>query len=130
MNQDLFGPLPLPDLDTIQVEDAHAKWPRSLAEMVDVATLALKAEGERAPELARRVLSAIAHYHGGRMFYLPTGDAIERAIRDTRLWQEYHGRPEDIARFVSETGLTEQAVYRILAEQRKLHREKTQGKLF
>jgi Mor family transcriptional regulator len=127
----MFDDLPVPtDLDAIQVDEPSARWPQSLADMVDVAAQALAAEGDRAQGLARQVLYALAKYHGGRQFYLPTGDALDRAIRDTRLWQEYTGRPEDIARFVRETGLTEQAVYRILAEQRRLHRDRTQAKLF
>lgn len=130
MTEELFSDLPLPDLEAIQTEDVRGKWPKTMAEMVDVAVAALKDQGDDAPRLARNVIAALAKYHGGRMWYLPCGKSLEQAIRDTRMWQEYSGRPEDIARFVLETGLTEQAVYRILAEQRKLHRDRIQSKLF
>lgn len=63
------------------------------------------------------------------MFYLPTGEALDRALRDNRMWREYRGRPGQIEQFMREENLTQQAVYRILAEQRELHVGKAQGKL-
>lgn len=128
----LFDDLPLPALDAIQTEAVRDKWPRALAEMVTIATVALKGQAikdQDAGALARAVVYGWAKYQGGRMFYLPTGDTLDRALRDARLWAEYSGRPEDITRFMRETGLTEQAVYRILAEQRRLYRDKIQGQL-
>lgn len=132
MTQELFADLPLPDLSDIAADQVKSAWPKSLATMVDIAADALARSGEpeaRAVDLSITVLAALARYHGGRMFYLPTGDTLDIALRNNRLWREYKGRPEDVDRFMRETGLTQQAVYRILADQRALHVGKAQGRL-
>lgn len=130
---DLFPDLPFPDLADIDAGEVKSAWPRSLAAMVDVVVAALARRGEpeeRALELAVCALGAISRYHGGRMTYLPTGEALDRALRDNRMWLGYKGRREDIERMMREEKLTEQHVYRILAEQRALHLAKVQGALF
>lgn len=132
---DLFPDAPIPADPLGGLDDAEIirRWPKSLAEMSDVAIDALQRDGLDEPAATRQalvVLAALSRYHGGRMFYLPTGDSLERAIRDNRLWKAYDGKPETVTRLAREESLTEVAVYRVLAEQRALHVAKVQSKLF
>ena len=63
-------------LDQIPVAELTAKWPKALAELVDVLASEL-GRGGMAPDLARaqaRKLALVqAHYMGGRAYYIPTG---------------------------------------------------------
>lgn len=132
MNNELFDDLPLPDLDSLQPDEIKSAWPVALADMLDVSVAACKRAGEseaRALELAIATLDALSRYMGGRQYYLPTSDALDRALRDNKMWRDYSGRTEDIERFAAQYRLTPIAVYRILAEQRAIHTRKRQGRL-
>lgn len=132
MTMELFADLPLPDLSSLDVEDIKRAWPQSLADMFDIAVEALQQSGEppeRASQNAIAVITALSRYHGGRMFYLPIGDGLEKALRDNKIYREYKGTREDIYRIVRQENIAEQTVYRILKEQLALHRGKVQGKL-
>lgn len=106
-------------------------WPKSLADMLDVAMAALERGGltpDLAGEYARRVMLAIAKFHGGLSWYLPAGDDIERAMRDDRIFRD-SGRvsPQEIAR---REDISLQRVYQIVAEQMALRRKALQPELF
>lgn len=34
----------------------------------------------------------MAHYFGGKSFYLPAGDKIKEALRDAQIYQEFNGK--------------------------------------
>lgn len=108
----------------------HA-WPQALADMVSVVAAAYRREGqdgESAREQAFTAVRALAHYHGGRMFYLPKGESLDRAIRDRRIFEEMGKRSaKDLA---VAHGLTEQRVYEIHREQRMLFQQRIQRDLF
>lgn len=99
--------------------------------MLDVMSQALRAElpEAQAQQYATRALAALARYHGGRMYYLPKGEALERALRDRDIYQRYTHRRESILELVEAYGLTEQHIYRIIAEQRALHVRRVQHAL-
>lgn len=107
------------------MEQAHkSKWPKALREMAEVVTAAFKQAGK--PEQAAQAdaftaMKALAHYFGGRMFYLPTGKTLDLGLRDEKIWSEFNG--SNVAELSKRYNLTEQAVYRILAAQRKARRE-------
>ena len=132
MTIDLFDDLPMPDpLDPrlqVEIEDA---WPQLLLDMLLVVQAAytdIGAQPEQARELAFVAMRALAHYHGGRTFYLPRGDKLEQALRDVRMWDEFNGK--NIGELCTRYKLTEQRVYQVLAEQRALRQRKIQPALF
>ena len=134
MSRDLFETDALPDdvLEHLDDPDIRARWPETLASMVDVAAHALMRElgdAGHARRLATAVIYALAKYHGGATFYLPKGDELDCAIRDKKMWDRYDGRRESVLALAKEYRLTEQAVYRILARQRAIHRRRTQPDL-
>lgn len=132
MTIDLFDDLPMPDpLDprlSVEIEDA---WPQLLLDMLLVVQAAYVDAGaklEQARELAFVAMRALAHYHGGRTFYLPRGETLEQAIRNVRMWDEFNGK--NIGELCTRYKLTEQRVYQVLAEQRTLRSRKIQPALF
>lgn len=100
------------------------RWPKQLNDFVDVlqAEFGRVVEQERAAELAGVGVLALARYCGGRMFYLPRGQAADQAVRDRRIFSDYDGKRDTVVVFAKRYGLTEQQVYSILERQRKLNR--------
>lgn len=114
------------------------RCPRQMAEITDLLADELaKSRPELGPEQARalagRQMARLAREFGGGNFYLPKGDALERALRDLRLWSDFDGTiagPGGVETLARREGLTTIHVYRILAVQRDLHRARVQGDLF
>jgi Mor family transcriptional regulator len=114
------------------------RWPRQMAELTDLLVDELRRAGAEhdtaaARRLAGRLMARIAREFGGSSLYLPKADALERTLRDARLWAEFDGTvdgPGGVAVLARREGLTTIHVYRILAVQRGLHRRAVQGALF
>jgi len=113
---------PPPDLADI----ARDRWPAELVTMLDVAAHAL-AEAfpkEQAENAAIIAVASIAHYYGGRMFYLPKGKRLEIALRDREIYHQYQHTRGSIVELAEKHDMTEQAIYRIVSQQRALHTKK------
>lgn len=118
-------------LDQIPVTELTAKWPKALAELVDVLACEL-GRGGMAPDIARaqaRKLALVqAHYMGGRAYYIPTGDHLKAALRDRAIWDEFNGRNIDL--LARKHGLSVPQIYAVVAEQRQLSRSRSQLDMF
>jgi len=126
---DMFG-LPDEPLPLDEAELRHA-WPQSLVDMLDVVAAAHARKGvdpAQARDYAFTALAALAEYHGGRMWYLPFGDGLALALRNKRIWHAFRG--DNVHELSREYDLSEMAIYKILAEQRALHRRRVQPDLF
>ena len=114
------------------------RWPRQMAEITDLLVDELEKstpplEPPAARRLAGRLMARLATEFGGSSLYLPKADALERTLRDARLWAEFDGTvdgPGGVHVLARREGLTTIHVYRILAVQRGLHRRSVQGDLF
>lgn len=131
---DLFQDDPIPDdvLDHLDDPQVKERWPRDLAAMLDVleSELGRQVHDEtQARRLAAVAITALAEYHGGRMFYLPKGKGLALAIRDKQMWDSYRCNRDDVQRLAAVHGLTEQQVYTILRRQRAIHRRRIQPDL-
>lgn len=133
MDPDLFENEPLPDdvLDHVDDPEVRDRWPRKLVEVYDVVVAVLRRDVDdaQAAQMATRVIDALAHHHGGRQWYMPTGEKLRLALRDKQIWDRFDGSPETIARLCREYRLTQQMIYKILREQRALHRKRVQPEL-
>ena len=119
------------------VDDAH-RWPRQMAEWTDL--LADELEQGRsglappaARALAARLIARLAREFGGGSVYVPKGDALERGLRDLRIWAEFDGTvagPGGIETLARRERLAIQTVYRIMKAQRDRHRRRVQPDLF
>ena len=131
-DRDLFGDdVPDDALEHMMSPEVRAKWPKALANLVDVVEAAHRRAGDD-KDLARDrafiTVRALSRYAGGRQLYMPKGDVLERALRDREIWERHRGNNvDDLAEAY---GLTVVQVYSILAEQRALHRQRMQPSLF
>ena len=131
-DRDLFGDdVPDDALEHMMSPEVRAKWPKALANLVDVVEAAHRRAGDD-KDLARDrafiTVRALSRYAGGRQLYMPKGDVLERALRDREIWERHRGNNvDDLAEAY---GLTVVQVYSILAEQRALHRQRMQPPLF
>lgn len=132
-NRDLFEGEPLAfdaDLAELPAEIEHV-WPKLLVDMLDVASAGLVDAGAseaRARETAVIVLRSLARYHGGRSAYLPTGDALEEALKHYRIWRE--SGKLSVRELSEKYGVSEVHIYRIIKRQTRLARARVQPDLF
>lgn len=118
-------------LDQIPAAELTAKWPKALAELVDVLACELGRSGmaaDKALAQARKLALVQAHYMGGRAYYIPTGDHLKAALRDRAIWDEFNGR--NIDQLARKHGLSVPQTYAVVAEQRQLQRSRIQLRLF
>lgn len=123
---DMFG------LDTSQdllagppddVLDDRLKWPEGLAFLAEHTEAALMRLGfDKGPafRLANVVLSSLAFAAGGRVFYLPNGDVLQKAMRDREIWHQFNGR--NVNELADKYKMTAVHVYHILKRQRALNK--------
>lgn len=132
-NRDLFEGEPLAfdaDLAELPAEIEHV-WPKLLVDMLDVASAGLVdagADDARAREIAIIVMRSLARYHGGRSAYLPTGDALDEALKHYRIWKE--SGKVSVRELSEKYGVTEVHIYRIIKRQTRLARARVQRDLF
>jgi Mor family transcriptional regulator len=108
-----------------------SKWAPTLANMVQVLEAHHRRQGRSDPEafeLACQAVLVLAEYFGARVWYLPRGDRLRKALRDARIhWQWQRNMPiEDIA---IEHRISVIHAYRIIEQQRRLHLVKIQPAL-
>lgn len=116
-----------------QIAFDKQRWPRQFAEITgaledELRRLEAPYEPGEARRIACRLTAGIARRCGGTVIYLPTTRSIDRLIRDNWLWAEYDGTvegPRGISALSRETGITTIGIYRILAQQRAIHRRGT-----
>lgn len=113
--------------------EVKKKWPRDLVALMDIFAAALGRMGYEETE-AEKISMTLLHeqsvYCGGRYFYLPKKDALQRAIRDIDIhkdWAENGLQPSDLA---TKYDISVKHVYSILEEQRAYYRKKIQPELF
>ena len=116
------------------VDERHlpdGQWPQMLADFIDVLRHAYGRAGvaeREADRLARLGVLAVSEYLGGRYFYLARGSSLRQALRDDEIWRDFNGR--NISELAAKHDLCERTVYRVLAEQRAMRRNRRQGQLF
>ncbi|MGA5655246.1 Mor transcription activator family protein [Rahnella contaminans] len=93
-NRDEVEPL-LDNLAAIPPDEQEKIWPGTLRDLLAVLVDEMRRAG--LPEsdvfdLAGRLTLALALYMGGRGIYLPAGNRLKMAIRDTLIYSEFNGR--------------------------------------
>jgi Mor family transcriptional regulator len=112
--------------------DHKHRWPKQLADMIDVLADHFQRrrnmEDEDAAAEATQVITVIAHYFGGRLTYIPRDEKLRLALRDNLIWLQFNGR--NILELANRHQLTEVQVYNIIREQRSLHVARVQQDMF
>lgn len=130
-NLDMGFEIPDDALEQLQDPEITKKWPQALTDMLSVIEAAHRHRGDddnTARTLAFIAVRALAHYHGGHIFYLPKGEQIDRALRDREIFECFNGT--NVSELASKYNLNDVRIYKILAEQRKLARDRHQPDLF
>lgn len=118
-------------LDHIPDVELQNRWPSLLVEVIDVMQAELirqKFEEDSAKLTASKLVGVMAHYFGGKSFYLPAGDKIKEALRDVQIYAEFDGK--NIPELIRKYRLSQTTIYAILRQQRALHRKRHQMDLF
>lgn len=130
-NLDMGFEIPDDALEQLSDPEITKKWPQALTDMLSVIEDAHRQRGDddkTARTLAFIAVRALAHYHGGHIFYLPKGEQIGRALRDREIFECFNGT--NVHELARQYNLNDVRIYKILAEQRKLARDRRQPDLF
>lgn len=114
-------------LDQIPSVELENRWPSLLVEVIDVMQAELLRQNfaaDKAKTTASKLVGVMAHYFGGKSFYLPAGDKIKEALRDAQIYQEFNGK--NVPELVKKYRLSESTIYAILRNQRLLQRKRHQ----
>lgn len=118
-------------LDQIPSVELENRWPSLLVEVIDVMQAELLRQNfaeDKAKKTASKLVGVMAHYFGGKSFYLPAGDKIKEALRDAQIYQEFNGK--NVPELIKKYRLSESTIYAILRNQRTLQRKRHQMDLF
>lgn len=132
---DLFG-LPADEamrkaiMESDDGEGGGSKWAKTLVEYVQVLESLYIRQGKSeadAFKLASESVMELATHRGGRVEYLPRGDAIRTALKHAEIYRRCNGRNQQA--LADEFGMNIIQVYRIYRQQRALHVKKVQHSL-
>jgi len=121
-------------LDALSDDDHQwsiLRWPERLQTLYAVVLRQLQGltfDDNHKHRLAVSIITAQAHYLGGRELYLPTNKTLKEALRDLDIFNCWQGN--NIPQLAREHNLTERAIYDILAKQRKIQLKRRQKSLF
>lgn len=113
--------------------EVRKKWPKDLAALIEIYGGELSRLGydsSEAQHISYRLLAAQSMYCGGRYFYLPKKDALEKAVRDIELHKDWADRCMPVSELSAKYKISAQHVYRIIDEQRAYYQKRIQPELF
>lgn len=84
--------------------------------------------GEQAKRLAFNQVKRLAMTYGSNTLYMPGLKKLDNAIRDRNIYKEFNGK--NIYHLTQKYKLCDRKIRQIIAEQRQLHIEIAQAKLF
>lgn len=119
-------------LDDIPDDELKKNWPGTLRDLVDVISAELHRQGiepAQAGMLARKVAAAQAGYMGGRSYYLPVGESLFTELRNNEIFSRW-SQGEKIETLRRHYQMSETQIYSVIRNQRRLHQERTQPRLF
>lgn len=102
-----------------------SRWEGTIKEMVEIAEAELAqrlGDAELAAGLARYVVFAICNTMGGAVTYLPRGDSLKKALRDSALFRDWRHNGMDVHALIRKYDIASPTVYEIINRQRALHR--------
>ena len=113
-------------------EQAKLKWPETLATLIALFDLEGRRQGldeAQAKKVSHAMVYTFATYCGGRYAYVPKADALDKAIRDVRLYKDWHDNNAEIDTLAVKYKLTAKQVYKVINDQRKYHISRIQPSL-
>ncbi len=128
-NLDMFGvsELSMDDVDSILTEEETERWPEAVRQMYDVFKEELRKAGVD-EGIAINLISATCQNFGGMQFYLGRGTALERHLRNLRIWHDFTG--DNVPELIKKYDVSYSQVYRLIAMMRKREHKSRQPSLF
>lgn len=125
---DMFGEDTALDQDKAleQLDPRTYRWEGTVRDMFDAVCLAMRKQGVDAgsvDRLAPPIVLQLCDTIGGQVGYVPRGEAVRRAMRDARLFDDWRVRGKKPPQLAVDYKLAVQTVYEIIARQRALHRQ-------
>jgi Mor family transcriptional regulator len=118
------------NLSLIPADEQDKIWGHTLRDLLAVMISEMKRAGlpdSQVYELASKLTLAIAIYMGGQQIYLPAGNRLKIAIRDTLIYAEFNGR--NLKHLCKKYRLAQTALYGVLKSQRTAYVRRKQYNL-
>lgn len=118
------------NLSQLTHDEQERIWVGTLRDLLAVMTTEMKRAGlcdKQSCDLSGKLTLAIALYMGGQGFYLPAGNRLKTAIRDTLIYAEFNGR--NLKYLCKKYRLAQTALYGILKHQKRAYTKRHQYEL-
>ncbi len=125
---DSFSPEILDNINQAMNGDDGKAWPSTIIDLFKLMQLEYQKQGIDDVGAVLKTTLAIADCLGGVQQYLPKGERLRKYIRNMEIYYRFNGR--NIRELSRQYRQTEQSIYRILAEQKRLHIKRKQPDLF
>ncbi len=125
---DSFSPEILDNISQAMDSDESKAWPTIVVDLFKIVQLRYQQQGIVDVKSTLDTTLALIDYLGGMQVYVPKGERLRKHIRNMEIYYRFNGR--NVRELARQFGQTEQSIYRILAEQKRLHIKRKQPDLF
>lgn len=118
------------NLDSTPLNEVEHRWPKILVEIIDVLSCELERQEfakKEAKLTACKLVGVMAHYFGGNAVYLPSGEKMEKTLREVQMYNDFTGN--NVHELVRKYRVSQTNVYDIIRRQRALQRKRHQNDL-
>lgn len=125
---DSFSPEILDNINQAMDGDDCKAWPTIIVDLFKIVKLKYQKQGIEDVRITLETTLALIDYLGGMQVYVPKGERLRKHIRNMEIYYRFNGR--NIRELARQYEQTEQNIYRIIAEQKRLHIKQKQPDLF
>ncbi|MGL4224966.1 MAG: Mor transcription activator family protein [Vibrio sp.] len=128
MFSDSFSPNILDNVNQAMEGEESKVWPSIVVDLFKIVKLEYQHHGIDDVKAPLTTTLALIDYLGGMQVYVPKGERLRKHIRNMEIYYRFNGR--NIRELSRQYEQTEQNIYRIIAEQKRLHIKRKQPDLF
>lgn len=125
---DSFSPDILDNINQAMECDDCKVWPSIVVDLFKIVKLKYQKQGIEDIKVTLETTLALIDYLGGMQVYVPKGERLRKHIRNMEIYYRFNG--QNVRELARQFEQTEQSIYRILAEQKRLHIKRKQPDLF
>ncbi|MGD8111489.1 Mor transcription activator family protein [Vibrio sp. TRT 17S01] len=109
------------DVNSLTDAQELERWPEAVRQIYDLFKFELNKAGVD-EALAITLVSSLCHSFGGMQFYLGRGKALERLLRDIKIWNDFDGK--NVPHLIEKYNVSYSQVYRVISRMRARAAEK------
>ncbi len=128
MFSDSFSPEILENINQAMDSEDGKAWTSTIVDLFQLVKFEYQQQGIDDVKAVLKTTLAIADCLGGVQQYLPKGERLRKYIRNMEIYYRFNGR--NVRELARQYRQTEQNIYRIIAEQKRLHIKRQQRDLF